>query len=106
MDITNIQLTALHNQLKEEEEMDDQKAASALDNNNGLHPACSESNDEEEEDDHLLWVPKKLVTEWENKDGIRCLTLIIQLTGGAMASNSNGVEVKVSKQQWGRICNQ
>jgi hypothetical protein len=47
-------------------------------------------------DDPLVWIPKKLVTEWKNKDGIRCLTLIIQLTGGVANSDNNGVEVKVS----------
>jgi hypothetical protein len=48
---------------------------------------------------HLFgWIPKKLVSEWKNKDGIRCLTLISQLTGrGAANSDSNdGVEGKVS----------
>ena len=91
--LSNIELTALRKQMKEEDDMDTQKAGSALDNNNQV---CSESNDEEEEEDPLIWVPKRLVTDWKNKDGIRCLTLIIQLTGGAAASNSDGVEVKVS----------
>jgi hypothetical protein len=50
----------------------------------------------EEEEGPLVWIPKKLVTEWKNKDGIRCLTLIIQLTGGAATSDNYGVEVKVS----------
>jgi hypothetical protein len=59
--------------------------------------AASNDDDEaEEEEGPLVWVPKKLVTEWKNKDGIRCLTLIIQLTGGAATSDNDGVEVKVS----------
>jgi hypothetical protein len=55
-----------------------------------------DDDDSNNVDDPLVWIPKKLVTEWKNKDGIRCLTLIIQLTGGVAASDNNGVEVKVS----------
>jgi hypothetical protein len=59
--------------------------------------AVSNDDDEaEEEEGPLVWIPKKLVSEWKNKDGIRCLTLIIQLTGGAANSDNDGVEVKVS----------
>jgi hypothetical protein len=58
-----------------------------------------EEEQEEEEDvveDPLLWIPKKLVTEWKNKDGIKCVTLIIQLTGGSADSDNDGVQCKVS----------
>jgi hypothetical protein len=55
-----------------------------------------DEDDSNNVDDPLIWIPKKLVTEWKNKDGIRCLTLIIQLTGGVATSDNNGVEVKVS----------
>jgi hypothetical protein len=44
----------------------------------------------------LAWEPKKIATEWKNKDGIRNLSLIIALTGGAANTDSNGVECKVT----------
>jgi hypothetical protein len=53
-------------------------------------------DDDDNEIDPLLWCPKKLVTEWRNKDGIRCLTLIVQLTGGSADTSNDGVQVKVS----------
>jgi hypothetical protein len=60
--------------------------------------AAADNDDDVDYDevDPLLWIPKKLVSEWKNKDGIRCLTLIFQLTGGAADNDNNGVEVKVS----------
>ena len=58
--------------------------------------AIDGDDDEEDGDDPLVWIPKKLMTEWKTGDGVRCLTLIIQLTGGSAASDNNGVEIKVS----------
>jgi hypothetical protein len=52
-------------------------------------------NDETEEDP-LAWVPKKIVSEWTNDDGIRCISIIIQLSGGETLADSNDAEVQVS----------
>jgi hypothetical protein len=53
-------------------------------------------NDHDEEEDPLAWVPKKIVSEWTNDDGIRCISIIFQLSGGATISDSNDAEVQVS----------
>ena len=53
-------------------------------------------NDDDEEEDPLAWVPKKIVSEWTNDDGIRCISIIIQLSGGATLADSNDAEVQVS----------
>jgi hypothetical protein len=52
-----------------------------------------ENNDD---DDPLAWVPKKIVTEWTNDDGIKCISVIIQLSGGETLADSNDAEVQVS----------
>jgi hypothetical protein len=66
--------------------------------NRAFHNDGAGNDDDVEhgEVDPLIWIPKKLVTEWKNKDGIKCLTLIFQLTGGVASNDNNGVEVKVS----------
>jgi hypothetical protein len=43
-----------------------------------------------------VWVPKKIVSLWNDDDGIRCISIIIQLSGGSTLSDSNDVEVQVS----------
>jgi hypothetical protein len=95
---------ALRKQVKDNEEADDNKrpavvSPSASDDSTFFNADTTKMED----DDPLFWAPKKLVTEWKNKDGIRCLTIIVQLTGGAANSNTDGVEVKVI-QQWRRVC--
>ena len=51
----------------------------------------------EEEEDPLAWTPKKVLTEWTNEDGIKCISIIFQLSGGSVLADSNDVEVHVSK---------
>ena len=46
--------------------------------------------------DSLKWEPKKIVKEWTNGDGVKNITLVIALTGGAAEKNSSGVECKVT----------
>ena len=46
--------------------------------------------------DTLRWEPKKIVKEWANVDGIKNMTIVIALTGGAADINSHGVECKVT----------
>ena len=88
---------ALRRQIKEDEQLDAKPMAGSEDNNiTIMHSTTETTSDYGNDEDPLVWIPKKLVTEWKNKDGIRCLTLIIQLTGGAATSNSDEVEVKVS----------
>jgi hypothetical protein len=53
---------------------------------------------DEEEDDPLAWNPKKIMTQWTNEDGIKCVTIVVQLSGGADLTDSNDVEVHVSTQ--------
>jgi hypothetical protein len=79
--------------VKDEETAGDRKPAASDDKYFG---AAAVDDSDEEEQHPLVWIPKKLVSEWKNKDGIRCLTLIFQLTGGAANSDNDGVEVKVS----------
>jgi hypothetical protein len=79
--------TGYRKQMKEDD--DDRKAPTD-------DKLFADVDDNDEEEHPLVWIPKKLVSEWKNKDGIRCLTLIIQLTGGAATSDNDGVEVKVS----------
>ena len=78
--------------------MDGKPTAGSDDNNTIMHGMTETTSDYGDDEDPLVWIPKKLVTEWKNNDGIRCLTLIIrsQLTREAATSNSNVVEVKVS----------
>lgn len=52
--------------------------------------------DDEEEEDPLAWVPKKIVSEWTNDDGIKCISIIFQLSGGGTLADSNDAEVQVS----------
>ena len=47
------------------------------------------------EEEATAWVPKNLMTMWTNKEGVNFVSLILLLTGGAAAINSNGVELKV-----------
>ena len=76
-----------------DEDTGDRKPAAIADDKSFANVTIDDGDDD---DDPLVWIPKKLVSEWKNKDGIRCLTLIIQLTGGAANSDNDGVEVKVS----------
>jgi hypothetical protein len=77
-----------------DEDTGDRKPAATADDKSFANVTVDDSDEEEQHP--LVWIPKKLVSEWKNKDGIRCLTLIIQLTGGAANSDNDGVEVKVS----------
>jgi hypothetical protein len=86
--------TGFRQRVKDEETAGDRKPAASDDKFFGA-VAVDDTSDEEEQHP-LVWIPKKLVSEWKNKDGIRCLTLIIQLTGGAANNDNDGVEVKVS----------
>lgn len=52
--------------------------------------------EDDEEDDPLAWVPKKIVSEWINDDGIKCISIIIQLSGGSTLTDSNDAVVQVS----------
>ena len=49
-----------------------------------------------EDEDPLAWVPKKNICEWTNDDGIKCISIIFQLSGGSDLADSNDVEVQVS----------
>jgi hypothetical protein len=44
----------------------------------------------------LDWIPKVISNEWVNDDGVRNLSMIISLTGGAANKNSSGVECKIT----------
>jgi hypothetical protein len=61
-----------------------------------LFASMADGGGDDEEESPLIWIPKKLVSEWKNRDGIKCLTLIFQLTGGVADNDNNGVEVRVS----------
>jgi hypothetical protein len=55
-----------------------------------------DEDDEDEEEDPLAWNPKKILTTWTNEDGIDCVSIIFQLSGGATLTDSNDVEVQVN----------
>ena len=42
------------------------------------------------------WIPKKVTAQHINQDGIKCWTVLIALTGGAIDEDNNGVEVEVT----------
>ena len=42
------------------------------------------------------WIPKKVTAQYINQDGIKCWTVLIALTGGAIDEDNNGVEVEVT----------
>jgi hypothetical protein len=56
----------------------------------------NDDDDDEEPEDPLAWVPKKIVSEWTNEDGIKCISIIFQLSGGNPLKNNDDVEVQVS----------
>ena len=56
----------------------------------------NDDDDDDDDEDPLGWVPKKIVSEWTNDDGIKCISIIIQLSGGSTLTDSNDAEVQVS----------
>ncbi|CAB9507357.1 hypothetical protein SEMRO_302_G112320.1 [Seminavis robusta] len=61
------------------------------------------SDNEEEEavedycaDHSLLWQPKKLVACWQNRHGVKHVSMIFHLTGGAADTDTNAVECGVT----------
>ncbi|CAB9515752.1 hypothetical protein SEMRO_735_G194960.1 [Seminavis robusta] len=69
----------------------------------------SNDNDSAPEDspqfDHTVWVPKKLVKQWENEHGIRMATIIFWLSSGTTpkdvetAINSSGQKLSI-REKW------
>jgi hypothetical protein len=55
-----------------------------------------DADNDETDEAPLGWVPKKIVSEWTHDDGIRCISVIIQLSGGETLADSNDAEVQVS----------
>ena len=49
---------------------------------------------DDEEEALLAWIPKKIVSEWINDDGIKCISIIIQLSGGSTLTDSNDAVAK------------
>jgi hypothetical protein len=49
-----------------------------------------------EDEDPLAWIPKKNTCEWTNEDGIKCISIVFQLSGGSTLTDSNDVDVQVS----------
>jgi hypothetical protein len=77
-------------------ELKKSSAASVKPNNNDSNDV-EDGLDDNEEEDPLAWVPKKIVSVWNDDDGIRCISVIIQLSGGSTLNDSNDVEVQISK---------
>ena len=42
------------------------------------------------------WIPKNIAAQCINQDGIKCWTVLIALTGGAIDEDNNGVEAEVT----------
>jgi hypothetical protein len=57
-----------------DEDTGDRKPAATADDKSFANVTVDDG-DGDDDDDPLIWIPKKLVSEWKNKDGIRCLTL-------------------------------
>jgi hypothetical protein len=55
-----------------------------------------DNDDDDVEDDPLYWAPKKIVTQWQDDDNIRCISIIVQLSGGSTLTDSNDVDIAVS----------
>ena len=53
----------------------------------------------EEEDDycspteHTDWIPHHIMTEWKNNEGVRCLTILVNLSSGTANTTSDGIDV-------------
>ena len=45
--------------------------------------------------EHTDWIPHHIMTMWENDAGIRCITVLISLTGGTAHKSSNGIFVEL-----------
>jgi hypothetical protein len=77
---------------EEEEEEDDFPAAKILSSLSSLNASKMEDAAPGTGNHKLLdWIPKKIVKEWIS-DGIRNLSMIFALTGGAVDKSSNAVE--------------
>ena len=50
----------------------------------------------------LAWVPKNIVAEHQNKDGVPCIAMTIALSGGACVDHHTDVEAKLVDNDW--IC--
>jgi hypothetical protein len=81
-----------------EEDSSDRKKASAsnVKANNDADGDDDALDEKEGDEDPLAWIPKKIVSVWNDDDGIRCISVIIQLSGGSTLNDSNDVEVQVS----------
>ena len=60
--------------------------------------AASRSRFEEEDDfayptEHTEWIPHYVMTEWENNAGIRCISMLVNLSSGSANSSSRGIDV-------------
>ena len=43
----------------------------------------------------MLWIPKQIVKEYNNRDNVPCLAMVIPLTGGTAVVTTTDVEVKL-----------
>lgn len=58
----------------------------------------SDGKSEDKEDfvfptSHTEWMPHHILAQWENKDGIRCISILINLSSGSANSSSHGIDV-------------
>ena len=42
---------------------------------------------------HTQWEPHHVITEWKNDDGIRCITVLLALTGGTVDRSTDGIAI-------------
>jgi len=83
---------------EEEEELDHADLLASVYGGQKFGNASSTTDTTGANQQHKLldWTPKKIVNEWENDDGVRNLSMILALTGGAADKSSSGVECKVT----------
>ena len=54
---------------------------------------ANEPNDWPTYTEHTEWIPHYVMAEWENNDGVRCITIIVNLSSGTANSSSAGIDV-------------
>lgn len=45
--------------------------------------------------EHTEWTPHYVMAEWENKGGVHCITIIVNLSSGTANASSAGIDVDI-----------
>lgn len=77
----------------EAENIAKQMATKSAQWNYARHGFKQEDAVEGEPGEHTEWKPHFILTTWENDDAIRCITVLVALTGGTVDRSTDGISV-------------